>query len=176
VTTPALIHKQAMESAELALAARSRGDHERARRFFREAFDHERRAALQVIDDHAAEPTRSILLRSAAALALDCEETREAERLIALALSGDPPAEIAEELRDLLEQVGFSRHLETRGAAEQALAEIEARHHPLMLSNGQPYRDMNGQQRCDACGEWYPCQEVRAIRAARSRAAEPEAK
>jgi len=32
---------------------------------------------------------------------------RDAERLIAVALSGDPPAEIAEELRDLLEQVYF---------------------------------------------------------------------
>ena len=31
----------------------------------------------------------------------------EAERLIAAALSGDPPDEIAEELRDLLEQVYF---------------------------------------------------------------------
>jgi hypothetical protein len=34
---------------------------------------------------------------------------REAERLIAVALSGDPPDEIAEELRDLLEQVYFDR-------------------------------------------------------------------
>jgi hypothetical protein len=47
------------------------------------------------------------LHRSAAALALECGVLREAERLIAAALSGDPPNEIAEELRDLLEQVYF---------------------------------------------------------------------
>ena len=50
---------------------------------------------------------RSVLHRSAASLALECGALREAERLIAAALSGDPPDEIAEELRDLLEQVYF---------------------------------------------------------------------
>ena len=44
-------------------------------------------------------------------MALDCGREREAERLIATALSGNPPGEIAEELRDLLEQVNFQRHL-----------------------------------------------------------------
>jgi hypothetical protein len=43
----------------------------------------------------------------AASLALECGALREAERLIAVALSGNPPEEIAEELRDLLEQVYF---------------------------------------------------------------------
>ena len=39
----------------------------------------------------------------------------EAEKLIYRALAGNPPVEIAEELRDLLEQVTFQRHLELRG-------------------------------------------------------------
>lgn len=51
------------------------------------------------------EPTRSVFYRSAASLALQCEEFRETERLIATALSGNPPNEIAEELRDLLEKL-----------------------------------------------------------------------
>ena len=34
-----------------------------------------------------------------------CQEFREAERLIAHGLSGNPPFEIAEELRDLLEKL-----------------------------------------------------------------------
>ena len=42
---------------------------------------------------------------SAASLALECGDYREAERLIAVALSGEPPDEIAEELRDLLDEV-----------------------------------------------------------------------
>jgi hypothetical protein len=36
---------------------------------------------------------------------MECGEAREAERLIAIALSGNPPGEIAEELRDLWQQV-----------------------------------------------------------------------
>jgi hypothetical protein len=36
---------------------------------------------------------------------MQCGEYREAERLIAMALSGEPPYEIADELRHLLQQV-----------------------------------------------------------------------
>lgn len=99
------IHERAMELTDEALAARRQGDPANARQLFREALDYERRAAEIVVPDFTAEPTRSVLLRSAAALAVECEEWREAERLIATALSGNPPVEIAEELRDLLEQV-----------------------------------------------------------------------
>jgi hypothetical protein len=48
-------------------------------------------------------------------LALDCNDPRAAEKLVARALSGDPPPEIAHELRDLLEQVNLHRHLDVRG-------------------------------------------------------------
>ncbi len=104
-------HQEAMRLCDLAVAARSRRDHAHAVEFFRRAFEEERRAARQV----ALEPSRSILLRSAASLAIECGEHREAERLIGLALSGDPPGEVADELRDLLEQVNLSRHLELKG-------------------------------------------------------------
>jgi hypothetical protein len=53
-------------------------------------------------DQLGLELTRSILHRSAATLALECNELREAERLISRALSGFPPIDIAEELRNLL--------------------------------------------------------------------------
>ena len=48
------------------------------------------------------EPTRSVLHRSAASLAVECLQLREAERLIGRALAGNPPPDIADELRDLL--------------------------------------------------------------------------
>lgn len=98
-------HQQAMESADEALAARRRGDEAQARTLFRDAFDQERHAARMIAADLSAEPTRSVLHRSAAALALECGEVREAERLIATALSGDPPEEIAAELRALWQEV-----------------------------------------------------------------------
>lgn len=52
---------------------------------------------------------------SAASLALvvTCIENR---KLISLALSGEPPFQgIAEELRDLMENINFFRHLELKG-------------------------------------------------------------
>jgi hypothetical protein len=88
-------------------AARRNGNVQLARERLRQAFDLERQAADLVAGDLSQEPTRSVLHRSAASLALECGVLREAERLIAVALSGDPPDEIAEELRDLLEQVYF---------------------------------------------------------------------
>ncbi len=82
---------------------------------WRAAFEAEKQAAILCAADTALEPTRSVLYRSAAALALRCKEFREAERLIAGGLSGDPPEDIACELRDLLEQVAFEWHLSLRG-------------------------------------------------------------
>ncbi|MGO8745191.1 MAG: hypothetical protein ACLQNE_04300 [Thermoguttaceae bacterium] len=109
------LHTQAMDAAGRAFYADVHGDYPTAESLFRVAFDFERQAAFLLLDDTAAEPTRSVLLRSAASLALDCREFREAERLIALALAGNPPTPISDELRDLLETVYFSRHLSLRG-------------------------------------------------------------
>ena len=51
------------------------------------------------------EPGLSILYRSAASLAIQCGRYREAEQLIAKALSGNPTNEIARELRELLQSI-----------------------------------------------------------------------
>jgi hypothetical protein len=109
------LHRQAMERADFALDARRKGDSEKALLFFHEAFELESKAAYMLANAFEAEPTRSVLLRSAASLALDCKLIVEAEKLICTALTGNPPSEISEELRDLLEQVYFQRHLELRG-------------------------------------------------------------
>jgi hypothetical protein len=108
------LHRQAMEFADTAFVALHTGDHDRAKEFYCKALQYERDAANRVAKS-AAEPTRSVLYRSAASMALNCGQLREAERLIAGGLAGDPPEEIAEEMRDLLEQVYFQRHLELRG-------------------------------------------------------------
>jgi hypothetical protein len=115
MTSTRELHNRAMNLAELADASKRAGDETRSQELLQEAFELERQAAEQVESNLQAEPTRSVLLRSAASLALNCDRLREAERLIATALSGNPPAQIAEELRDLLEQVNFKRHLDLRG-------------------------------------------------------------
>ena len=108
------LHHEAMDLAEAAAVAQRQGDFEQADQLNRQAFEKEKQAANAVADNDDLEPTRSILHRSAASLALICKEPREAERLITHALSVDPPEEIADELRDLLEEVYLERHLKLR--------------------------------------------------------------
>jgi hypothetical protein len=62
-----------------------------------------------VADQLDFEPTRSVLHRSAVSLAVDCCQLRETERLIGRVLSGNPPPDIADELRDLLLGAVFAR-------------------------------------------------------------------
>ena len=72
---------------------------------------------LKALDEitEPVEPTYSILHRSAGWLALDCNQPRLAEQLASKALAGDPHPKIAEELRDLMEQINFRRHLLLKG-------------------------------------------------------------
>lgn len=109
------IHRQAIEKSDLALVERMRGNEQAAADYFQSAFELESEAAQALLNEPSKEPTRSVLFRSAATLARDCGRFPEAEKLIYQALAGEPPPEIATELKDLLEQVTFQRHLELRG-------------------------------------------------------------
>lgn len=108
-------HRDAMEQADLGLAARQLGHDDQALRYFHRAYELEAEAANTLAGSLDAEPTRSVLFRSAATLALDCNLYIEAEKLVCAALLGNPPEQIAEELRDVLEQINFRRHLTLRG-------------------------------------------------------------
>lgn len=99
------LHDQAMDLADQAFLAKRRGNLEGSVDLAYRALELESTAAEMVRHDVAAEPTRSILYRSAASLAVECGETEIALRLIETGLSGDPPSEIADELRNLLQQV-----------------------------------------------------------------------
>jgi hypothetical protein len=109
------IHREAMEQTDLALAARQQGDEVNALVYFHKAYQLEAQAANAFANRLDAEPTRSVLFRSAATLALDCKLLPEAEKLVCTALIGNPPEQIGDELRDLLEQIHFERHLALRG-------------------------------------------------------------
>jgi hypothetical protein len=69
------------------------------------AFEKEKQAALLLCDKYDIEPTRSVLFRSAATMACQLGLFREAEKLIAQGLIGDPPDDIVHELRDLLQDI-----------------------------------------------------------------------
>ncbi|OUC13649.1 MAG: hypothetical protein B0A82_16110 [Alkalinema sp. CACIAM 70d] len=109
------LHQQAMDFAEAATVARLRGAPEEAAQLIRQAFEQETQAAALIASAVDAEPTRSVLHRSAASLAIECGELRIAERLIATALSGNPPPEIAEELKDLFIQINLNQYLQRQG-------------------------------------------------------------
>lgn len=81
----------------------------------RQAFEQEAEAASLIAETLDAEPTRSVLHCSAASLAIECGEFQTAERLIAIALSGNPPPEIAEELKDLFIQINLNQYLKRQG-------------------------------------------------------------
>lgn len=108
------LHNLAMEEMDEAFFARRSGNAALADQHNRKAFELEKQAANLLKDNFEAEPSRSVLYRSAASFAYECGEFREAEQLISIALSGNPPEEIMEELRDLQEQVNFNRHLDLR--------------------------------------------------------------
>lgn len=110
-------HKMAMEFADLGLRYRARPDGKNALAYFKQALDFELAAIAEL--ERTDGLAGSVLYRSAGTLALDCRDFRQAEQITARALAGDPHPDIAEELRDLLEQIYFQRHLDLNGVALQ---------------------------------------------------------
>jgi hypothetical protein len=99
------LHERAMELFEASLLARHANDEGRMNYFLAQALKLESQAADTVADDYALEPTRSLLHRSAAAMALSRFDTKTARRYVDAALEGKPPAEIGSELQILSEQI-----------------------------------------------------------------------
>ena len=107
------LHQKAMGLADEAFYAKKKQELGSAQSKYLAAFEYEKAAATLLINDYDQEPTRSILFRSAANLLLNLPypesgHFRQAEKMVAYGLSGNPPEEIAEELRESWrELVGF---------------------------------------------------------------------
>ena len=115
MSTVKTLHEEAMDLAELADLAKLRGATEEYCELLAQALEKAVAAANEIASTLDAEPTRSIIHRSATSLAVEWGKLKEAERLLAVALTGKPPAEIAEELRDLFVQINLSSYFERRG-------------------------------------------------------------
>jgi len=109
------LHPKAMDLAEEAFSHRRKGHEDKAKRLFLEALELEQAAALLLPVSKDSEPSRSILFRSAASLAYNAEDFDAAERLIAFGLSGYPPLEIRDELKNLYDDINFKHHLKAQG-------------------------------------------------------------
>lgn len=99
------LHREAMALAHDAFSAQREGNFQQYLTLSRQAFEKEKAAAWLLFDKFDAEPTRSVLFRSAAQLAFNCGLMRDTEQLVAAALVGNPPAEIMRELRELSKSV-----------------------------------------------------------------------
>ncbi len=110
MTTLRDLHREAMAFAEQGDLAKRINHVNEAQTLYRRALELEKQAALELRDDYSEEPSRSVLFRSAATLAFDVGEWREAEKLVAMGLSGEPPHAIAEELHDVMDQISAIRH------------------------------------------------------------------
>ena len=110
------LHQKAMDLAEQADLLKLRGDEmSKVKDILQQALKLETEAAQMVADSLASEPTRSVLHRSAASLAIECGEFQTAEKLIARALAGTPPLDIEEELKDLFMQINVHNYLNRQG-------------------------------------------------------------
>jgi len=105
VTTTRDLHRRAMEMFESSLVARQNENETLVLRFLADALKFESAAADSVADDYSLEPTRSVLHRSAASIALQMFDTNTARRYVTAGLKGQPPEEIREELQILSEQI-----------------------------------------------------------------------
>lgn len=114
-----VLHNRAMAAAEAALLARFRRDRDQELTALQQAFELEREAAETGNRLGIGEPSRSILLRSAATLAYDVGELDEAERLAHVAMAGSPPEFVKQELRGLLQNTNASQHLKVTGVTLQ---------------------------------------------------------
>ncbi len=116
------LHEKAMEFCDEAFFAKRNGDMDSFIRFSRQALELEVEAANLLKDNFDDEPSRSILYRSAASMAIDCKEYRQAEKLISMALVGNPPNEIVAELRELLELLPLKQQSKKIKSAKLTIA------------------------------------------------------
>lgn len=95
-------HSEAMDAAFLAFKAQKTKKADEARKLFLRAYELEYQAASLLGNVADNEPNRSIFFRSAAWLAFHAGKYREAERMAACGLMGNPPDTIVKELREVM--------------------------------------------------------------------------
>ena len=104
------LHKLAMDLTDKAYIENRKKKIDREKQFILKAFQAEQKAAMLINRYKDLEPTRSVLFRSDASLAFDCGKTKDSEKLISLALEGNPPQEIEKELKDIIERINADKN------------------------------------------------------------------
>ncbi len=100
------MHDIAMEFADEASFASRKGDLQTARLFLGKALQLEKTFALSLPLDPEFQLTRSVMMRSAATLALEYGDAKEAVNLATTCLSQNPHPAITEDLNEILQRAG----------------------------------------------------------------------
>jgi tetratricopeptide (TPR) repeat protein len=123
-------HNEAIQAAQLAMAALHKGNYATHKQLMQRAMSFETNAADLVPDEKTSEPTRAILYRSAASFAYQAGEYQEAERLIFKGLSGYPPAYVKQQLLEVQQMLHAllpyeqGSEAETKGAEQRIITAI----------------------------------------------------
>ena len=99
------LHREAMLLVQQSLVVRNQGEKSTADSLLAKAFELELEAAMTLASEFDTEPARSILFRSAAALAVDCGLWKDAEKLIYFGLAGSVPEMIQKQFFTLFEKL-----------------------------------------------------------------------
>ncbi|MFK7983225.1 MAG: hypothetical protein AB8G86_24810 [Saprospiraceae bacterium] len=96
------LHKKAMEFADLAEVGKTKGTSaKKIETFYAQAYQFEKKAALMMSPFANFSIPKPYLIRSAAALAFRAKNYKEAEKMIALGLSENPPNEVVQQLKEI---------------------------------------------------------------------------
>lgn len=99
------LHDTAVGYCQYAIMVIHEGKERKGKRLYRKALSYEIKAAGLLEANLENEPSRSVLYRSAASIALNCEEYETAKKMIEHGLFGFPPPEIRDELISLGVQI-----------------------------------------------------------------------
>jgi hypothetical protein len=121
-------HAEAMEHADAGFAHRYLGNQEEAVAAFRRAWVLERLAAMSLIDQ-PLEPSRSILFRGAASLALLCGQLEDAQKLAHLGLGGEPSLRVKEALQAILADAEQRARAGATGVVDSVSEELRRLRH-----------------------------------------------
>jgi len=100
------LHKKAMEFADLAeIGKTKRASAKEIEAFYAQAYLLEKKAALMMSPTTNFSVPKAYLIRSAAALAFRAKNYKEAEKMIALGLSENPPNEVVQQLKEIADLI-----------------------------------------------------------------------
>lgn len=113
------LHRKAMRISQEAFVEDIKGSKEKAKEMNLEAFELEKKVALSLKDQAENQPTRAILFRSAAYLALKIENFEEAQELALEGLNHNPPENEKQEFLKILNIVFENTNTITENKTEK---------------------------------------------------------